>query len=269
MKRIHLPGWIVLLVLAGAGCAAAMDVGLPGAMPGGGKMSLEVFYEDLGRDIRQDCIDRPVPGEPTLMHEEKLRQEEKRFMARFGYALRPGLALRGLLGFTRSEDAENDAPVFGLGVDYLAWSWKGIDATLFAAWQSVTQIKYDDEFLLEPIPDSPGQNREWPEGTQKEKYNEFSAGALVSMDLQIQPRLAMRPYAGIQLSKLDGDEEYDHTPVVNPPLGREQFSGDIQDDGVLSLFAGAGLFWDNRFGLRLEGRFVNQKSFSAGLLYVF
>ena len=269
MKRTGLPGWIALGVLAGAGGAVAMDVGLPGTLPGAGKMSLEVFYEDYGRDIRQDCIDRPVPGEPTRMYEEQLRQEENRFMARFGYALRPGLALRGLLGFTRSEDAENDAPVFGLGVDYLAWSWKGLDATVFAAWQSVTQIKYDDEFLLEPIPESPGLNREWPEGTQKEKYDELSAGAMVSMDFQVQPRFAMRPYAGFQLSKLDGDEKYDHTVVVNAPLGREQFNGDIQDDGVLSLFAGAGLFWDHRFGLRLEGRFVNQQSFSAGLLYFF
>ena len=52
-------------------------------------------------------------------------------------------------------------------------------------------------------------------------------------------------------------------------LDPESDEGYIRDDGVVSLFGGAELIWDNRFGLRLEGRVVNQKSLSAGLLYSF
>ena len=268
MKRIHLPDWIVLMVLAGAGGAAAMDVGLPGAMPGGGKMSLEVFYENFERDIHQEHLARRAAGEHSIMTRSSFVQEEKRFMARFGYALRPELAVHGLLGFAQSEGAENNAPVLGLGVDYRVWSGKWFDVGLFAAGQLVTEIKYDDEFFYGPNPPEPG-DWEWPEGTQKEDYFELSAGAMVSKDFEIRPRFALRPYAGLQLSKLDGDEKYDHTWAIVEPLGREQLNGYIKDDGMVSLFAGVGAFLGDRFGLRLEGRFVNQTSFSAGLLYFF
>ena len=269
MKTRGSRGLIVLLVLASAINTVAMDIGLPGPLPGGGKLSLELFYEDFERDIRQEAAEFWAPGSPHggLVGEDMI-QEETRYFARLTYAWRRELALQALVGFTHSETADNDSPVLGLGLQYLVWSCHGFDTTLFAAGQLVNEIRYKNDFYYGPNPPNAG-NWEWPEGTQKEDYYELSAGATVSRDIQLHPRLTMRPYAGLQLSKLDGDEKYDHTWAVVEPLGREVQEGYIKDDGVLALFGGAGLFWDNRFGLRLEGRFVNQTSFSAGLFYFF
>ena len=68
------------------------------------------------------------------------------------------------------------------------------------------------------------------------------------------------------VSKLDGDEDYELKYHDGTTLSE---SGDIKDDGVFSIFAGLGLTMDKTFGVRLEGRFVNQTSFSAGLMYFF
>lgn len=270
MKTRGFRGVIGLLVLASAINTVAMDIGLPGPLPGGSKLSLELFYEDFERDIRQEVSQPWAPG--TLHGRElvaqNLIQEETRYFARLTYALRRELALQALVGFTHSETADNDSPVLGLGLQYLVWSGHGFDTTLFAAGQLVNEIRYKHNFYYGPNPPYPN-DWEWPEGTQKEDYYELSAGATVSRDFQLHPRLTVRPYAGLQLTKLDGDEKYDHTWAIVEPLGREVQEGYIKDDGVLTLFGGAGLFWDNQFGLRLEGRFVNQTSFSAGLFYFF
>ena len=260
----------VMLVLTNAINTFAMDIGLPGPMPGGGKMSLELFCEDYERDIRQEISQ---PWSPGTLHggalvAQDMTQEETRYFARLTYALRRELALQALVGFTRSEGADNDSPVWGLGIQYLVWSCHGFDTTLFAAGQYVNEIKYKHEFYYGPNPPYPN-NWEWPEGIQKEDYYELSGGAMMSRDFQFRSRWTLRPYAGLQLSKLDGNEKYDHTWAIVEPLGREVQEGYIRDDGLLTLFGGAGLFWNNRFGLRLEGRFVNQTSFSAGGVYFF
>ncbi|MCX6996785.1 MAG: hypothetical protein NTV49_06795 [Kiritimatiellaeota bacterium] len=165
------------------------------------------------------------------------------------------------------EDSTGYVPLVGAGINYQAWSGGLFDVTLFAAFHYVTEIKYNNEFYAER--DSAGVLWESPQGTQKGKYYELAGGVTVSKDLAVGRGITLQPYGGVQLSRLDGDEVYDHNYVLIPGLGHEHREGKIKDDGMVALFAGAGAFLSNGLGVRLEGRFVNQTSISLGALYNF
>lgn len=270
MKRVLIGLVAVAGVLLFAGGAWAIDVGAPGLVPQkAGTFNVEVFYESYERDISQDVPRQLQWGVPPALVNDNFQQEENRYVARVSYAATDQLMFRVDLGMSDPEAATDNVPIFGAGVSYLALKDSLVDVTLFASGHYVSGIKYDNEAEVTQWQDGAvTQTWESPKGTQDESYLELAGGVLVSKNLQVVEAFMLQPYAGVQLSMLRGDEEYDQT-FQTLPFGRQQFEGDIEEDGIFAVVAGLRACFNERMGLRFEGRFINQTSYSIGAFYAF
>lgn len=243
---------VVMGIIAGAvaSSAWATDVGMPTYSTDIGKnANLEVYYEKYERDIEMTGPDETTTG----------KQEENRFMARINYNASTRASLHAEVGATDSDQSDGAVPIFGVGLKIKAYDSEALDLTVFASGSYVTEIEYSEDGYVDYYVDV-------PDYSQKESYFEINGGLAISRLVQLDEKTTCTPYGGFMVSKLDGDEDYELKYHDGTTLSE---SGDIKDDGVFSIFAGLGLTMDKTFGVRLEGRFVNQTSFSAGLMYFF
>ena len=105
------------------------------------------------------------------------------------------------------------------------------------------------------------------EYTQKESYYEIGGGMAISKVIELDEQNKLIPYGGVIVSILKGDEDY---KVVYPDLGVTLTdTGDLENDGVLSLFVGMAYQFHTNWAARLEGRFLEESSISAGILFSF
>ncbi|MBU1735319.1 MAG: hypothetical protein KKC28_14425 [Verrucomicrobia bacterium] len=232
----------LLGVLVGALPSAwATDVGMPIYRGDIQKnVSLEAYYEKFKRDVEQDGVDG-------------LEQKENRFIARATYFAGDRASLYGEIGATHSDEAEGTAPIMGFGLKLALYNAEMIQIGAFASAQYIHEIKYETDL-------------EVGEFNQTENYFEINGGIVVSRFMKLGETMGFVPYAGVMASRLDGNQDYE---TVNADGSSESESGYIKDDGLFSIFAGAGLIINDRVGARLEGRFINQTSFTAGLTYLF
>lgn len=253
--------WAMLLgIVAGAAVSnvLATDVGMPLYSSAIGKSgNIEVYYEQYKRDIEQDSSSGDsFTGE----------QEESRIIARVNYHASQSAALYAEVGATDSDGSEGQVPLFGAGLKIKCYDSPALNVNVFASATYVPEIEYKhDGYVDYTVPGYAWVD--YPDRTQKESYFEINGGLAISKLIQLDEKTTCTPYGGFMVSKLDGDEDYERTYHVQPRT--EEESGDLKDDGAFSMFAGLGLTLDNTWGIRFEGRFINQSSFSASLMYFF
>lgn len=248
--KTRFPSILIPALALAAAAARAADVGLP--PPAGRPHSVEVYYEHFSRNISQDFVSGTGVGD----------QEEGRYLARYARRVSPRLMLQATAGMADSDTAENHAPLLGLGARLHALRSSVLDLDVFAAGAYVHGIRYESAGSVER--DADGHVlAEIPAVEQTESYFEFMGGLAVSRSVKLGEKLSCTPYGGIMVSKIDGHEEYD---LTFPGDGRtETVEGDLRESGLASLFAGLALTFNEAWSLRLEGRLLNQASFSAGV----
>ncbi|HEY8240449.1 MAG TPA: hypothetical protein VIH35_03340 [Kiritimatiellia bacterium] len=247
----------ILAVLVGALPARAHDAGPPIMKTALGKrFNVEVYFEKYQRDIEQEF----ASGTDTA------EQEEDRLLARLTFAPADFASLYLEGGATDSKDSEGEAPLFGGGVRLRAYSTPAVQVDVFGSVTYVDGIEYHVDGFVEP--ETAGSfTVDHPDLDQTESYYEYEGGILLSHVFQAGPKWTVTPYGGFLFSVLDGDEEYDLTPHV--PIPPFTIEGDLKENGNFILAAGLLGTLNKTFGLRLEGRFVDEQSVSAGVSYFF
>jgi len=255
-------GWRTIAVLgltlsATLPAVWATDVGMPLDSSAIGKnANVEFYYELYNRNIKQDFSGGTDTG----------KQEENRFIARINYYASSRAALYAEIGATDSDQSEGAVPLFGAGLKIKVYDSSALNVNAFASATYINEIQYKHDGYVDY--NEPGYVYvDHPDFSQKESYFEINGGLIISKLIQLDEKTTCTPYGGFMVSKLDGDEDYEFTYHVQKRTEKE--SGDLKDDGLLSLFAGLGLTLGNTWGMRFEGRFVNQTSFSVGLSYLF
>lgn len=255
----HLRSGQLLIVLTAwlAATAQATDVGLPlHSTATGDAGNMEFYFERFHRDIRQEFIDGPANA----------RQKEDRVIERINIHAGSRAALFAELGATRSDQAEHTVPLLGAGLALRLYEGPALNVNAFASGTYIHGIEYRQGGYV--TYSEPGYIwAEYPTVEQEETYYELNGGLTASRIFQLSRKIHWTPYAGLMLSELDGREEYKVTYRVNARTETQR--GDLQGDGALCLLGGFGLTFGKDWCLRLEGRFVNQASVSAGLVYFF
>jgi hypothetical protein len=247
---------VALLALAAAR-SRATDVGMPlhsEATGGGG--NLEFYFEQFRRDIRQDFVDGP----------DTAKQKESRIIERINVHAGSRAAVYAEIGATRSDQAEHVVPLFGAGLAVRLHESPALGVNAFASGTYIHGIEYRQSGYV--TYSEPGYVwAEYPDLDQRESYFEYNAGLTLSRLFRPNAKVICTPYAGLMLSGIDGTEEYHLTYHVNART--ETRSGNLRGDGAISPFGGLGLTFSKDWCIRIEGRFVNQTSLSAGLVYFF
>lgn len=258
MNRRHYVVIAVLGLAAGVTPSArATDVGMPIYSSAIGKQgNIELYYEQYNRKIKMTSGEDEMTGD----------QEENRFMARLNYHASSRAALHIEVGATEAKDSEGAVPVFGAGLKIKIYDRPSLNVNGFFSGTYINSIEYSDKGYVDYY--RPGYVWvDMPDFKQTESYMEINGGLMISKFIKLDEKTTCTPYGGFMVSKLSGDEKYEAFYHVNDQTESE--SGDIEDDGLFSLFGGVGLTLDDTWGIRFEGRFVNQTSFSVGLMYFF
>ena len=213
-----------------------------------GKTSMEVFYESYERKIE-------MPQEGVDISEND--QKEDRVVARLNMAGTEKVIIHLDLGLTDSDESKGYEPLFGGGFIIRAYS-NSINVDVFGSGYYVPEIKYEDSGY-----DSKGRYFEY---SQEENYFEIGGGIALSKEFELDRQFSLIPYGGIFISILEGDEDYEYNW---PGLGKEVTDGEITNEGLLNLFLGVGVQIGHNWGIRVEGRFVEESSVSAGVLLGF
>jgi hypothetical protein len=265
MKKHKILTIIFIMALAVAN-VHAMDIGA--MRPSDKQYSAEVFYESLKRDIVQDFAytSDTFDGE----------QEEKRIIARFKFFPERTWCLSLDAGITEADGSEGYVPMFGLGGHIVVYDDNSFFASVFGKATYVTEIEYKSDYI------DAGQDYylTWVDyywGERTETYWEYGIGAQFGRDWTTKAGSRITGYAGILASFINSDgEEKDWyygaarghvTGNLYEDADYDEESGvDFKEDSPVALFAGLEASLPNSdFGLRAEGRFVGQTSFTIGV----
>lgn len=230
------------------------DVGAPLYLNTIGKSgNIEVYYEKFKRDIEQQGSDG------NLYTSE---QQEDRVIARLNYNASTRASLYIEAGATDSDGSDGAAALIGGGLKLSVHDSPAFGVSLFASITYVPEIKYKQDGFIDYA-----NQLEYPSSLQTETYYEFSGGLILSKTFQLDDKSLITLYAGVMLSRLDGDEDYEFTY----PASRRNIrtTGTLEDEDPFSAFGGLSLVLNSTVGIRVEGRFVNQTSVSAGLSLFF
>lgn len=217
------------------------------------RITVEMLVEDMKRDIRQQDA---FTGE-TFDGEQK----EKRLIARVTGYPTERIQVYGLLGLANSEDADNFAPMLGGGIRARVGSMGGFRLGALAGGYWVEGIEYTSPGVLTPFEEFAASYRE-------ESYYEWGLGLVIDRAWLVTSRTQLVPFAGMTWSMMqaDGKETFAY-PTTGRIVHDDQV--DFEDDSPFALVGGLALLVNRNFGLRIEGRFVDQTSLSAGLFFSF
>ncbi|MCP4366275.1 MAG: hypothetical protein GY800_13405 [Planctomycetes bacterium] len=236
--------------LGTASAAWATDVGLPLYSDSTGKKgSIEVYYEDYQHDAEQ-----LYPSGVS-----SVEQEEERIVVRMNYYPTARIALYGEIGATDSYTSKGNVPLLGAGLRVKVYNGPFCDLSAFASATYIPETEYHADFQ-----EDSSRQVKW---SQEESYSEINGGLTISTLVPLGGQATLMPYGGVMVSSLDGDEDYRLDYYLEGVTTEND--GYVEGDGAVSLFAGLGLMLDDTWGVRFEGRFINQTSLSAGMIYSF
>jgi hypothetical protein len=241
----------------------AMDIGV--LAPSDQQMRAELYYEEYERDIQQ--------GYGFGSGSYSGLQEENRLVARV--TINPqrfwGLSLE--VGGTDSDGAEDNAPMFGLGVHLVLCEQGGFYTSAFGRMTWTTGIEYKEHHVI-----TDGVSYLDETWQRDEEYLEYAFGVQVGYEWQSCSSARVTGYAGAMASFLDdtkSEERFSGSYFIEGMAAPVTFdekdsSVDMEEDHVAQVFAGvevALLPLDG--GVRVEGRFYDRTSLSASLFLNF
>ena len=260
---------LVILLVMSTHLAYAADIGAPITKADvNGVVRTELIYEKYDRKVELSSVNvtetSTIGGTTTYTVEgETGKQEEKRIILRLLVPVGENMIIFGDIGKTDSKDSAEARPFGGLGLKYLGYNKDNTRIGFFIQGHYVSEIEYNWQDV-DPIY-GPGT---W---TQQESYYEISTGLNVAKTFLLDNKTQLVPYAGAMISILNGEEEFNVCYGCNTfgPALKITGSGELKDDGIFSVFAGADLKFRSNFGFHMEGRFINQSSLSASLFMSF
>ncbi len=246
------------LLMAATTCPA-VDIGAPIYRADfGSGITLDLTYQSLKRDIEQETAftDHTWTGE----------QEEKHYIAAILFPLNDRISGKLEAGLADSNGSEDIAPLFGAVLQAALYEVDGLCFNVFAAGRYVSGIEYRTEgvYFTEG-----GIITEYPEVTREEEYFELGGGLTLSKTISTGSKTKITPYGGLLLSLIDGSGEETFRRYIVQPGTATDDSVDFEAENPFSIVGGISALFASNIGLRIEGRFVNQTSVSAGAYFIF
>ncbi len=236
-----------------ASVSYSLDHGVPwSAMEDLHPSIIEVYGERFKRDIKQEVAfsKRTFTG----------HQIEDRLLLRWYRRIHASWWAHLEVGASDVEHAVDPAPVFGAGFQTRLASLRELELCAFASGSYIGDIAYRHTY------DEP---HTYIESERDEHYLEVSGGLTASAGLRLSQHWHIRSYAGLACSLLRGWGEERFVPRSAPTQLECDNSVNLDQDIPLSVIAGAGFMLHERFGLRLEGRFVDHESYSLAGFVLF
>ena len=169
-------------------------------------------------------------------------------------------------GLADAKNAEDFAPLFGAGIQAAAYEADGLRFNVFAAGRYVSGIEYKDKgFIVEDF----FTITEFPDVTREEDYYELGGGFTLSKTINTSDKTQITPYGGLVVALIRGSGEETFEYFVVEPGVEKDSSVDFEEDGPISIVAGVAVKFPSNVGLRLEGRFIDQSSITAGAFFAF
>jgi hypothetical protein len=261
-KSSFMQGALAVAAVVGTVSAAwATDVGMPlykGDIAGK-KGGIEVYGEHYNQDV---VANRGPSGTERIQDVTRyLEQEEDRFILRANYYASPRLALYAEAGSTDASGSKESVALFGAGFRFKVYSNDFFDASVFGSATYMPEAEYRHY----NVPTSYGEATAF----QEESLSEVNGGLTLSKMIHVSNTFRLLPYGGLMFSKLNGDDDFSYQFTQNQDHSTYLVDGSLKEDGDFSMFAGLGLMFNDTWGLRAEGRFINQTSWSASLTYFF
>lgn len=258
MKRVV----FIAAACALAGSAMAADVGA--FRPTENGRSLSLTFEKYKRDVTQDVADTWGGGE------FEGEQEEDHILLRLTSRPTPHFGWTVGVGVSDAESSEGHVPLLGLGAHYIFYTGNTLHASAFWQVHHVREIEYENiinNVYLDPAIGGDGLG--YAVSSRTESYFEYEAGFAVTKDFFMDSGGRSSLYGGIMFSLLqsDGDEEFVFYKYSGEQVTTASEDGlDFEADSLAVLFAGIDFaIPGDRFGMRLEGRFLKQASVSFSL----
>lgn len=233
----------------------ALDVGAPLYGLDHSASAIELSYQRLDRKIEQDY----AFSSDTFFG----NQTENHYIAALHFAPGETIAAKLEIGMVDAEDSEDIASLLGAGIQIAAFESDLLDFNIFAAVRYVADIRYYDD----GVGNSPGGDE--PEVTRDESYYEAGGGFTLSRTISAGDGTRIVPYVGLVASVMRGAAEETARYRGNDPGDYVDNDVKFREDGSISAVCGLLLNLPSNAGVRLEGRFVDQSSFSAGVFFAF
>ncbi|MCI5131440.1 MAG: hypothetical protein D3904_07910 [Candidatus Electrothrix sp. EH2] len=250
--------WNIQAVQAG-------DVGMPlyeGDIEGK-KGSLELYSEHHQQDHISNEISYSVPTPEYDYNGSYLEDvEDDRYVARMSYYVSPKLAFYAELGTADFVDSREKSFLFGAGIRTKVYAGRFFDVSLSGSMTYVPEVTNQGVFPNTPQGD---MYAFW-----EYSYSEINGSLTVSKIISSGSDWKLMPYGGITITELLGDVD---SEVVYQTGQQRKFFGitdlSLEEDEAVSGFAGLGLVFSDTWGIKAEGRFGGQESYSGGLTYFF
>lgn len=250
---------VFFILLFVATTSPAIDIGAPIYRSDfGSGITLDLTYQSLKRDIEQET--------PFTDQTWKGEQEEKHYVAAIMFPLNDRVSGKLEVGLADSKGSEDIAPLFGAVLQAALYDVDGLCFNVFAAGRYVSGIQYKTEGVYFT---QGGIITEYPEVTREEEYFELGGGLTLSKIILTGNKTKINPYGGILLSLIDGSGEETFRRYIVQPGTATDDSVDFEAENPFSIVAGISALFTSNIGLRIEGRFVNQTSVSAGAFFIF
>lgn len=219
---------------------------------GGKSGNVEFYYENHHQGIN-------AMGASGKVYTDS-ETEDKRYMARMNYYV-GAHAIFYIEGGLVTDDrgsSSDDAPIFGAGFKIKVYNSPFFDLNVFAAATYIPTMEDIDYYATSPLGEVTI--------TTNHSIAEFNGGLSVSKVIS-QGDISWTPYGGLMLVKLDSERDYEI--FYHAENRSEERDGYLEENNALAGFAGVEFTLNNALGLRLEGRFSSETSYSVGLNYSF
>ncbi len=227
-----------------------------------GHVRIELIYERYNRDVELSggrfSATGPAATVPFVLPNRSALQEEERVSARLHFPTGRKIDVYLDAGMSKPEGSEGVVPIFGGGIRLLAYKGRSFDASIVGFGTYVPKIEYKASTLDPSLGNI--------ESEQEESYWEAGIGLELHRSFTLKKGFRFKPFGGFAVSFLRGDEDFldRYTNLGVTVIG----TANLEEDGLLSLYGGFSFLLNRKFSLRIEGRFVNQTSLSAGLAFI-
>ncbi|MBU1693620.1 MAG: hypothetical protein KKC51_06615 [Verrucomicrobia bacterium] len=255
MKEGYIPTMCLVVLASMSNTSIALDSGMS-------------FYWEESRGQRQigimyERFERRTEGGFAITLSQWDKLQEDRYVARFAFPLARRFNIHFDLGATDVKGATGLAPLFGAGLDILAYKGRLFDLNVFTGGAYVSNIKDEETILWGVLPaDDRASFVYSDEYFLMMDYYELGGGLTLSRALDLGNRTKITPYVGIESSILRG---HVNEGSMLGSFYRENF----KETGVVSLMGGIAVAISSRLGFRLEGRFISQTAVDASVSVAF
>lgn len=259
--KTFLRGIAATLVVLAPLAVQAIDAGDPLlSLPGDTTWRMELIYDQFDRDVTYDfgTISFSLPGGgigTDTAPDISRGMDEKLYLARATWFMKEDIAAYAEVGWVDEKDADSTPIALGLGGRVDLGAFDPVQLQGYAAGRYVPSFDVSTRDMdpdVGPIKTSGDA-----------EYYELGAGVVASLETAVS-EVTVVPYFAVGVSILRGSTEI-RTVSVNIPEAWIKTEADLEEEGIVNLAAGVCARFCERWSVRVEGRFLDDSSYTVGV----